>query len=66
MQIKFTPEKLHNAGLLCMEHEDCVEIMPSEGGKFITIFMDANKLMTLIESHPMHAKIIAAIADSEG
>lgn len=65
MQIQFTPEKIHNAGLLCMEHEDRVEIMPNEGGKFITIFMDANKMMTLIESHPIHAKIIAAILASE-
>lgn len=61
MQILFTPQKIHNAGLLCMEHEDNVEIMPHEGGKFIRIPMDASKMMTLIEANPMHAKIIAAI-----
>jgi hypothetical protein len=65
MQIQFTPAKIHNAGLLCMEHEDSVEIMPNEGGKFITIPMDANKMMELNEANPMHASIIAAIVASE-
>ena len=65
MQIQFTPQKLHNAGLLCMEHEDSVEIMPSEGGRFITIPLDANKMMELAPNNPMHALIIAAIMASE-
>lgn len=65
MQIQFTPEKIHNAGLLCMEHEDSVEIMPNEGGKFISIPLDANKMMDLSEANPMHAKIIAAIEASQ-
>jgi hypothetical protein len=66
MQILFTAAKIHNAGLLCMEHEDHVEIMPHEGGKFIRIEMDGNQMMNLNPAHPMHAKIIAAIAASEG
>lgn len=61
MQIEFTPAKIHNAGLLCMEHADSVEIMPEEGGKFIRIEMDANKMMTLNPANPIHAKIIAAL-----
>lgn len=66
MQIHYTAAKLHNAGLLCMEHADTVEIMPTEGARFISIPMDENKMMTLDPGHPIHAKIIAAIAASEG
>ena len=65
MQIQFTPAKIHNAGLLCMEHEDSLEIMPNDRGKFMTIMMDANKMMELNEANPVHARIIAAIVASE-
>lgn len=63
MQIQFTPAKIHNAGLLCMEHEDSVEIMPNEGGKFVSIPLDANKMMTLNPERPDHARIIAALSN---
>lgn len=64
MKIQFTPAKIHNAGLLCMEHDDRVEIMPNEGGKFITIPLDADKMMDLNPAITSHALIIAAIAAS--
>lgn len=63
MKIHFTPKKIHDAGLLCMEHTDNVEIMPNEGGKFIRIEMDADKMLDLNPANPMHAKIIAAIGE---